>query len=43
MMVAAGGRERTREEWEELFAGAGWRLEDVRPAATTSILVTRPA
>ena len=43
MMVAAGGRERTREEWEELFAGAGWRLEEVRPAATTSILVTRPA
>jgi hypothetical protein len=43
MMVAAGGRERTREEWEELFASAGWRLDDVRPAGTSSILVTRPA
>jgi hypothetical protein len=43
MMVAAGGQERTREEWEKLFAGTGWRLDDVRPAARSSILVTRPA
>lgn len=43
MMVAAGGRERTREEWEELFVSAGWRLDDVRPAGRSSILVTRPA
>ena len=43
MMVAAGGRERTREEWEDLFVSAGWRLDDVRPAGRSSILVTRPA
>jgi hypothetical protein len=43
MMVAAGGRERTREEWDELFGGSGWRLDEVRPAARSSILVTRPA
>ncbi len=42
MMVAAGGRERTREEWEELFARAGWRLDEVRPAGPSSMLVTRP-
>lgn len=43
MMVAAGGQERTREEWEKLFAGAGWRLDEVRPASRSNILVTRPA
>lgn len=42
MMVAAGGQERTREEWERLFAGAGWRLDEVRPTGWTFILVTRP-
>jgi hypothetical protein len=42
MMVAAGGQERTREEWEKLFASTGWRLDDVRPAARSSILITRP-
>lgn len=43
MMVAAGGQERTREEWERLFADTGWRLDMVRPAGWTFILVTRPA
>lgn len=42
MMVAAGGQERTREGWETIFADAGWRLEEVRPAGWTFILVTRP-
>jgi hypothetical protein len=42
MMVSAGGQERTRQEWDELFASAGWRLDQVRPAATSSVLVTRP-
>ncbi len=43
MMVAAGGQERTHEEWEKLFAGTGWRLDEVRPARPSFILVTRPA
>jgi hypothetical protein len=43
MMVAAGGEERTREEWEKLLAATGWRLEEVRPAGRSNILVTRPA
>lgn len=43
MMVAAGGQERTREEWKELFNGAGWRLDEIRPAAHVFIFVTRPA
>lgn len=42
MMVAAGGQERTREEWEKLFGSTGWRLDDVRPAGRSFILVTRP-
>jgi hypothetical protein len=42
MMVTAGGRERTREEWDELFGSAGWRLDEVRLAGLSSILVTRP-
>ncbi len=42
MMVAAGGQERTREEWEKLFESTGWRLDDVRPASRSFILVTRP-
>ena len=42
MMVAAGGQERTRPEWEDLFSGAGWRLEEVRPVASLSLLVARP-
>lgn len=43
MMVAAGGRERTRTEWEQILGANGWRLEDARPAGPSSILVTRPA
>ena len=43
MLVAAGGQERTREEWDELFAKAGWRLDEIRPAGPLSILITRPA
>jgi hypothetical protein len=43
MMIAAGGRERTREEWEDLFKNTGWVLDEVRPSGPTSMLVTRPA
>jgi hypothetical protein len=31
MMVGAGGRERTREEWASLFAAGGFRLVGVTP------------
>lgn len=31
MMVGAGGRERTREEWTSLFAAGGFRLMGVTP------------
>jgi hypothetical protein len=30
-LVAFGGRERTRDEYADLFATAGYRLQDVRP------------
>ena len=43
MLVAAGGRERTRDEWEQLLAGSGWRLEEIRPCGRSSFLVARPA
>jgi len=34
MMVAAGGRERSRDEFAYLFAAAGYALESVRPTGT---------
>jgi hypothetical protein len=34
MMVAAGGQERTREEFAALFANAGFRLSAVVATAT---------
>jgi hypothetical protein len=33
MLVLTGGRERTREEFRDLFAGAGLRLARVLPTA----------
>jgi hypothetical protein len=33
MLVSAGGRERTRDEYAALFAAAGFRLAGVRPTA----------
>jgi hypothetical protein len=35
MLLVPGGRERTREEYEELFAAAGLRLASVTPTATS--------
>jgi hypothetical protein len=32
MLVSAGGRERTADEWSSLLAESGFRLEDVIPA-----------
>ena len=40
LLMATGGRERTREEYAELLEAAGFRLEEVRTlAALPSILV----
>ena len=33
MLVSPGGRERDRDEWAALLAGAGFRLEAVHPTA----------
>jgi O-methyltransferase domain/Dimerisation domain len=43
MLVSAGGRERTRKEWAVLFAAGGFRLSDVTPAKTWSIIEGVPA
>ena len=43
MMVALGGRERTKAEFECLFRESGFELEEIVPAASTfSIIVGRP-
>jgi hypothetical protein len=34
MLIGPGGRERTADEFRELFAGAGLRLDNVTPSAT---------
>jgi len=39
MLVMPGGRERTREEFEELFASAGLRLVDAFPAGPMAVLL----
>ena len=44
MLVMPGGRERTRDEWTTLLAGAGFRLDDVRPLrGPWSLIVAPPA
>jgi hypothetical protein len=44
MLLIAGGRERTRDEYAALFAAGGWRLERVVPTASPiSVLVGVPA
>lgn len=44
MLVSAGGRERTEDEWRQVLAAGGFRLEQAIPAtATTHILVCAPA
>jgi SAM-dependent methyltransferase len=35
-LVAFGGKERTRDEWTQLLASAGYRLADVRPVPSLS-------
>ncbi len=39
MMVMAGGRERTTEEFRELFDGAGFKLTGIHPTATPQSIV----
>jgi hypothetical protein len=44
MLVALGGRERTRDEWSALLAAAGFRLTGVTPTAGPwSVVEGRPA
>lgn len=38
MLVSAGGRERTREEFAELFASAGFSLTAVHPAGPVNVI-----
>ena len=42
MMVAAGGQERTAEEWEVLFRAAGFELRRIVPAAGRAVLEAAP-
>jgi hypothetical protein len=39
MMVAAGGRERSHEEFVDLFAAAGYALKRVLPTGTQLHLI----
>ena len=44
MLVHPGGRERTREEWEALFAAGGFRFVDATPTeAGLSVIEGVPA
>ena len=44
MMVGAGGRERTRDEFAALFAAGGFALESTTPSAIgLSVFEGRPA
>lgn len=38
MLVAAGGRERTRAEWDELLRAGGFELRRVHPARSVAVL-----
>jgi DNA-binding HxlR family transcriptional regulator len=42
MLILLGGRERTRPEYEVLFAAAGWKLADVRDGPRSSLLEAVP-
>jgi hypothetical protein len=43
MLILLGGRERTRREYETLFAAAGWKLVDVSDGPRSSLLEAVPA
>jgi O-methyltransferase domain/Dimerisation domain len=42
MLVSPGGRERTREEFSDLFARSGFGLTHVFPAGTHNVIEARP-
>jgi hypothetical protein len=42
MLVSPGGRERTREEFSELFAKSGFELTRVAPAGAVNVIEARP-
>ena len=42
MLVSPGGRERTREEFSDLFARSGFELTQVFPAGTHNVIEARP-
>ncbi len=43
MLAVTGGRERTREEYEQLLANAGFKLESVLPTQSTYLVVEATA
>ena len=43
MLAVTGGRERTREEYEQLLANAGFKLEGVVPTRSTYFVVDAAA
>jgi hypothetical protein len=44
MLIAVGGKERTRAQWSDLVSRAGFRLDGVVPTATpVSIVEASPA
>src|SRR4051794_14530909 len=42
MLVSPGGRERTREEFSDLFAESGFKLTSVFPAGTHNVIEAQP-
>jgi hypothetical protein len=42
MLVSPGGRERTREEFSDLFAKSGFKLSSVFPAGTHNVIEAQP-
>jgi hypothetical protein len=38
-VMTAGGRERTRAEYERLYSSAGFRLEKVIPTASPTVIL----
>jgi hypothetical protein len=43
MLMMCDGKERTREEFADLYARAGFRLVDIHPAGPVSIVEGAPA